>query len=482
MSSSKKNLIYQAFYEALIVLLPLFTSPYVARVLGSDNVGKYSFSYTTANYFVLFASLGIKNYGNREISRKRDNPEKLNSTFSSILFLHFLISGIAIISYLVYLWICPPGEKLYSVISGIYVISAFFDISWLFFGLEKFKLTVARSTVIKLVSVICIFLLVRTCDDLWKYILILALANLLSQLSLWLYLRKFVKIVKTPANEIIKHLPQMSILFIPTVAISLYNYMDKIMVGSINGSDELGFYENSENIISVCVSVISSVGTVMMPKLSNLIAKGQLEKGKRYIDASMQLVLCVSVAMSAGLIGIASVFAPVFWGEEFSACSILLAGLAIVLPIKGFANIIRTQFLIPNKQDKAYTFSVCAGAAVNLVINCILISRLGAMGAVIGTIFAELCVCVIQAYACRRSIPIVEYMGKGIPFCGFGIIMGFIVNNTGRLLEQSVVSLIILILLGMILYSGMCYVYFKKTNNRLFLDIVDSIILRRKSS
>ena len=153
-TSIKKNIFYQMIYELLVLILPFLTSPYIARVIGVEGVGIYSYTYSIAYYFVLFCMLGIKNHGNREIAQCREDKQKLFRTFSELLTLHILISLICILFYLLYLlFFCE--NKLYAGIQGIYLLSALFDISWFYFGIEKFKLTVTCST---LVNWLCGFL------------------------------------------------------------------------------------------------------------------------------------------------------------------------------------------------------------------------------------------------------------------------------------------------------------------------------------
>lgn len=469
MQSIKKNFIYQVSYELLVILLPIITSPYVSRVLGANNLGIYSYTYTIANYFVLFAALGIKNYGNREISRVRDNQEKLNVTYSGILFLHLIVSGVVIICYVLYvLFICDEKYRIYSAIQGIYVLTAFFDISWLFFGLEKFKITVTRNTVIKLLSVICIFLFVRNRNNLLIYTLILAVGNLIGQIYLWVYVKKYVKLRIVGSKEIFRHLPQLLILFIPAIAISVYNYMDKIMVGNMSGNTQLGYYENAEKIVFVASSVIGSVGTVMLPRMSNIVAKGDISTRNRYLYDSMKIVSCISVALAFGIVAVASVFSVVFWGEDFSDCALLLILLAVMLPIKGFANVLRTQYLIPSKLDKAYTLSVCTGAAVNLICNFVFIPVFSAAGAAIGTIFAELTVCFVQAVYCSKELDIIKYLKVSMVYIIPGAVMFMIVFFLGRVMHTTIFTLVIQILVGIVIYSVLVLLYVLISKDELY--------------
>ena len=465
--SIKMNFLYQAFYEILVLALPLLTSPYISRVLGASNIGIYSYTYTIANYFVLFAALGIKNYGNREISRNKDNRETLNKTFSGILFLHFTISAIALIGYFGYYLIARPEYKTYVMIQSLYVIAAFFDISWFFFGMELFKTTVMRNTAIKVVSVVCIFIFVRQPSDLWKYVLILAVSNFAGQIYLWFKLKPLVSIVSVGKEEIFRHLPQMSILFIPTIAVSLYNYMDKVMLGAMSGTIELGFYENAFKITTIGSTVVGSVGTVMLPRMSNLVANGRKEESRKYISISMEFVMIMAYAMAFGIAAVSDIFAPVFWGREFLECGPLLLLMGIVIPVKGFANVLRTQYLIPNRRDKEYTCSLCCGALCNLIANFILIPTLGAIGATVATVAAEVAVAIVQAVFTAKEIPVKQYLLKTMPYFIAGMVMLMIVRGFAGAMEATVISLLVLIMMGAIIYLGLVFTYLVVTKNQI---------------
>ena len=450
------------------MVLPLVTSPYISRKLGASNIGIYSYTFTVTYYFTLVAMLGIKNYGNREISRCRDNKKQLNQTFSSIVFLHMIISLIVILAFGIYCIICETEYRLYYIIQSLYLFGNLFDISWFFFGLELFKVTVIRNVFIKILSVIFIFLFVKSPSDLWIYILILAVASFASQIYLWFKINTLVNIVKVPASDMLKHLPQMLILFIPTIAISLYNYMDKIMLGILAGKTELGFYENSFKITSVCSSVIGSVGTVMLPRMSNVIAKGNEEKSQKYIELSIISVMMMGVAMAFGLSGIANNFVPIFWGKEFTACGSLLSLLSCYLPIQAFASVLRTQYLIPNRLDKQYTLSLCVGAGCNLIFNWLLIPIYQAKGAVMGTIIAESSVCFVQAFYLRKCLPIRKYILESIPYLVMGGGMYLLIKYLNIFIYGNILSVVVQIVVGGFFYILCVVIYQLKIKKNAF--------------
>lgn len=474
MASAKKNFAYQMVYELLILILPFITSPYIARVIGAEGLGIYSYTYTVANYFVLFAMLGIKNYGNRAIAQARDDQEKLNATFSNILLLHLLVSVLCCIIYVFYS-LFLSSEKIYALTQFAVVLGALFDISWFYFGIEKFKLTVIRNTIIKIFNVICIFVFVKNADDLWVYCLIMSIGGLLSQISLWIPLHNYVRFVKPDNSCMTVHLKPMLILFLPVIAISLYKYMDKIMIGLLSNKVQLGLYENAEKVINMPVSIIGSFGTVMLPKMSNLVTKSAEHAAFRYISQSMQYVMCLAFALTFGVGGIGQIFAPVFWGEEFTASGIVIMGLAVTIPFIAFANIIRTQYLIPHSRDKEYLSSVIVGAVCNILLNTLLIPSYGAMGATVGTIFAEASVCFVQAFVVRKELPVITYFKNSLLFFVTGIVMFVIVWCTGYLLGAAIGVLLLQVVIGAVFYSSIMLVFFIRKNDPIMTSFLKKI-------
>ena len=456
MSSIKKNFGYQAFYEVLILMLPLFTSPYISRVLGAEGVGVNSYYYSIANYFVLFAMLGIKNHGNRLISTVRNDKERLNKEFSSLLLLHISFSVVVLAAYIVYcLCAVEPQDRLYALIQGIYVVAAVFDINWLFFGLEQFKLTVTMSSIVKILTVASIFIFVREKSDLWKYVLIMALGNAISQSLVWIYLNRYVKCIRVKIADLIVHIKPLLILFIPVLAVSIYKIMDKIMLGQMTSKTEVGYYENAEKIITIFNTVISAFGTVMLPRMNHLFALGDTKTGFKYLNRSMQYILIFTYALAFGTSAIAQKFACWFWGDEFIGSGAVLIVLVFTLPFVAFASVIRMQYLIPMHKDKEYIISVIGGAVINVVINILLIPQFNALGAAIGTICAEVFVCIFQCFCVHKEVPVFKYMAKSIPFAFAGLIMFAVVTLLGWLLpiESLFISLLIQIISGGLIYS-----------------------------
>lgn len=478
MKSIKKNLIYNILYQLLLVILPLATAPYISRKLGAEAIGIYSYTYSIANYFLIFAMLGISNHGNRSIAINRDNINKRSKSFINIYFIQFITFAISIICYIIYTLFFVKENNVISWLQLAFLISGLFDISWLYFGLEEFKTTVTRSFIVKIITFISIFIFVKKPDDLWKYTIIYSFGALFSQIYLWFNIKKYIKFVKPDIGELKKNIMPILILFIPVIAYSVYKIMDKVMLGSMVSKVQVGYYESSEKIINIPVGVITAFGTVMLPRMSNLISNADKEKAFGYIRLSFKAITIIATAISFGLMGISDVLAPVFFGEEFKSCSIIIELLSISVFFVSWANIIRTQYLIPKKMDRVYVLSTITGAVVNLILNLLLIPKLAAVGAAIGTVAAEFSVLLIQVIFTEKNIHSIKVILKQVPYIIFGFLMFCITKLIGKVLGISLVTLIIQIILGATVFCVLSLIYiifFDSEKKEYILDIYNKI-------
>lgn len=453
MTTIKKNYLYNVIYQILTMILPLVTAPYISRVIGADGTGIYSYTYSIASYFILFAMLGLNNYGNRKIAQVRDNKEKLSKEFISIYRVQMIMSIIVISCYYIYIVFLCKQNKVIAMIQAIYVISALFDINWLFFGLEKFKIIVTRNIIIKVISTIFIFVIVKDKGDLWKYTVIMSSSILISQIIMWTFLKRNINIkAKVPLKNSKEHIKPLLILFIPAIATSLYRMMDKIMLGMLSNMNNVGQYEYADKIVSIPITFITAIGTVLLPKISNLISNKDNKKSKEYLDKSMEFTIFISIPLSLGIISVADNFIPIFLGNEYKTAGYALQLLSITIIPIAIGNSIKTQYLIPREKDREFVISTCIGAIINFIINSLLIPKFNVFGAVIGTILAELIVAFYQVYSVRDEIDYKLYTKIFFKYFTRGLIM-LIVTNSLRFLKINELELVIIqIIIGICVY------------------------------
>lgn len=452
MSSAKKNFIYNIVYQLLILIIPLIIAPYLARVVKADGVGVYSYTYSIVYYFMLFTLLGVNNYGNRSIAKIRDDNEKLSKTFFEIYALQLILGIAMFIFYMIYVFfICNKYVNI-AFLQSMFIISSILDINWFFFGIEDFKKTITRNTMIKIGTVLLIFIFVKNANDLWKYTLVMSGTTCLGQLVLWSFLRKKIHFIKIKISDVVKHIKPNLVLFVPVIAVSLYKMMDKIMLGSLTNVTEVGYYENAEKIINIPMTLITALGTVMLPRISNIFAKGDFEKINKYIEKSIKFVMFMSFAMCCGLICVGYNFAQFYFGKEFQKTGLLIMLLSITLPFLSFANVIRTQYLIPNEKDKIYIISVSLGAVTNLIMNMMFIPKYMSIGACIGTISAEIMVMICQTCSVSKELPVRKYIKSIIPFIIKALIMLVIIYPIGYIKASELIILPLQVMIGGIIY------------------------------
>ena len=478
--NARRNTLYNVAYRVFSILLPLVTAPYLSRVVGKEGVGLYSYAWNISYIFVLVGTLGLENYGVRAVSRVRDSQEDLNRTFSAIWRMQRMVASAALAVWLVYVFLVAGEEKIIALSLTMMSVSCILNLDWCLMGLDEFRPIAIRNTCVKLLAAACVFLFIRAPEDLWVYGFAWSLSTLLGCLSCCLSLRKKVRIVPVTLKEALSHLPACALLFVSVIAVSVYRTMDKVMVGAIAGMAQNGLYENAEKIIYCLSGFISAFGSVMMPRAAHLLTEHREDRVLEGMELSMHLVICMVSAMAFGILAVAMRFAPLFYGAEFTDSGTLMMPLGFSLVMIGFANVIRMQWILPHGMDHVVLRSVLAGAAVNLAANLALIPRLGAMGAVIGTLFAECSVPVVQYLHLRRVLPYRRYLGICLPYFLFGLAMAGVIRLVSPLLPaDSWASLGILVFLGAAVYGILCLVYWKYSGVRLLSRLLPAGIKKR---
>lgn len=471
----KKNFIYNIIYQILVLIIPLVTIPYVSRILGANGIGIYSYTYSIAYYFALIAMLGLNNYGNRAIAKVRDNKEEMSHTFWSIYILQLFTSITMIVCYCLYIILFDSNYRMIAILQIMYVAASMFDINWFFFGLEKFKLTIIRNTITKGISLILIFAFVKTPEDIWKYTLILASSTLISNIILFPFLKKYISFTKVCLSDVFKHLKPCAILFLPVIAVSIYKIMDKIMIGSLFNVKEVGYYENAEKIIQVPVSIITALGTVMLPRISNMISNHQEYAVKKILEKTLPFTMFLTCPMALGILAISEDFSILYFGNEFKMSGYLIQLLSITIIFIAWANTIRTQYLIPNERDKEYIISTFLGAIINFILNSIFITKYGAVGACIGTISAEFIVMFYQSWVIRKELNLLKYIKDSIKFIIRSIIMFIIIIAIGKVLPiDGLLKICFQIVIAVTVYGllNIKYIYYDLGINQIVSKIV----------
>lgn len=471
MSNTKRNIIFQIMYQIIILIIPFITAPYISRVLGAEQVGIYSYTYSIVNYFMLFSLLGLDLYGNRTIAKVRNNSEIVNKVFTQIFLCHLIPSILSISIYMVLWFSWNDVYKIIGLVQLFYLIGELLNINWFFAGMEQFKVIVIRNMFIKILTIIMIFLLVRSKEDLLLYVGISSIGSFLSQSLVWVVLKKYVHFVRVDLKSVLMHLKPMSILFISVVANSIYRMLDKTMLGSFGELEVLGCYEYADRILSMPIGIIIAIGAVMLSKTSNLLSNDGEKMAISLLENTLKYVTLLSSLFTFGFILYGVDFAVLFFGDEYLLTGKLLAILALSFTLMSWNSVIRTQFYIPKDRDKEYVISLISGAIINVCLNIILIPLYSAFGAAVSTVLSYLVVMILQLFFARKELKIKKLFNLCIPSFVIGMITFLIMVAVKSFFMINWISFIVQIFLFSLIFIFLTIILWKFTGDSILYTL-----------
>lgn len=457
-----KNYIYNIIYQIFTLLIPLITTPYVAKILSVDGIGLYSFTYSIAYFFAIISELGTVAYARREIAFCQDDIKQRSKIFWEILIFRIFTVTISMLGYLIY--IINSNQVIIGMVQSLYILAVIFDVTWFFQGMEDFKTVVIRNSIIKIIVMLSIFIFVKSQNDLLIYIIILALVPLIGNLVTIPILKKYICKVKIKELHPFYHFKPTMALFIPNIAAQVYLLLDKTMLGFMTVDNiENGYYEQAQKIIKMSWTFLTTFSTVLAPRIAYHYGKKNIIKMKEYLKKSFKFVWFLSSALAFGIIGISSNLIPWFLGNNYNKVITLLNIFAIILFPIGINSVTGTQYLITLKKHKIYTFSIIIGAILNLIMNYILIPKYYSVGAAIASVTAEFIIAIIQVIYVVKKLDDIKL--KNIFSCSYryllsGFLMLIILNTISKNIAPSILNSFILIIIGAFSYL-LILIFFK---------------------
>lgn len=495
--SLKKNYIYNVVYQVFLLIVPLITAPYISRVLSAEGIGQYSFTNSLQSYLTMLAALGFGYYAQRQIAFFQNDKQKQSKIFWEI----FIVRGMStcfacLINLILFFFGIYKEYNQLMFWWTIAIVATGLDITFLLQGNEDFNKIVFRNVIVRIVSVIVVFIFVKKQTDVWLYVILTAVSNLLGNLSLWFYLPKYIKKVKFEDLKPFRHFVPAFKLFIPTIAVSVYTILDKTLIGLlitdtynveetkiINGvqvvvinvknySDlENGYYEQSDKIIKMCLAVIGALGTVMIPRNSNLYKEGKQEEIKKNFYFAIHYVWILGFPMMFGLAAVTPNIIPWFLGDGYTKCISLMQLLTPLIVFIGLSNVFGLQYLIPTARDKRYTIGVVVGTITNLILNCVLIPFFWSYGAVIASLVAEFVVTLTMYLLIRKEIEIKNIFKTCVKPLLASIIMFVVIYFIQNKLSPSILNTFSLVTIGGIIYIFILLVLKEKMIYDLFASV-----------
>ncbi len=398
-NSIKKNFLMNCILTASTFLIPLITTPYVTRILQPKGIGIVTYAQSTANIFLLFAMLGIPTYGIKVVSQHRDSREELSQRVFEIFIINIIMCLLTIIVYCLYMHNLEHEEKSIYMIFGVMLLSNPIGVEWLYKGLEKYTYITIRTLVFKFIALMGIFLFVKNEEDVLTYAFFIVFAFVASNIFNFISLHKYVMRVQIEFKKIIVHVKPIFIFFAMSIATTVYTNLDNIMLGKLCNATEVGYYSIVVKMRSLLLSIVTSLGAVLLPRMSYYIKNGLNSEFYQVSKKVMHFVFLISIPLLCFFTLMADVCIYIFAGEAFLPA---VKAFRVILPtivFVGMSNLIGIQMFVPMNKEKIALKSVVFGAIVDFGLNLFFIPLFGAVGAALATTFAEIIVLLVQIIA-----------------------------------------------------------------------------------
>lgn len=449
----KLNFVYNIIYQVLLLITPLITAPYISRVIGAEGIGNYSFTQSIAMYFSLIAATGSGTHGQRGVAGRRYDEHALSVFSCEVILLRWLTVLVSLGLYIVFILTQSKKYTGLYLVQIITIVAVGFDVTWLFQGIENFRITVTTQILAKILSVVAILVFVKSESDLLFYVAACTLPTLIGYFFLWSNLRHVIKRVNIEELHPFRHLKPEIQLFIPYIGTLLFSYIDKTMLGYImpNGIEN-GYYEQALKFIAMATALVSAISTVVIPRMAYYFKEIDNNHLKFYSIEGTRAIMCLSCLLVGGMFSVASNIIPWFYGDGYDRSIILLQILSVMMLVKGINNYYGSAILIPSFRQNKYAIGIWCSAGLNIVFNYFLIKAVGAVGACIASVISEFVLFAFMIYYVGDLISIGDYIKNSYKYiisCGITSTVTCIV---GKILEASVLNTIILVITATAVY------------------------------
>lgn len=453
MTSIKRNYIYNLLYQVLAVVVPFITTPYVSRVLGAQGIGAYSYTYGIVSYFGIFAMTGTATYGLREISKRQLDRVARSQKFWEIFFFRFGCTAIVTIAYVFFFMNFMPEYRVLYKLNLLTVFSWVVDVSWYFQGVENFRVTAIRNSLVKILGTVFIFIFVKSSGDVWLYTMIYCGTAALGNLTMLPFLSHEVDKPHVTRAGVLSNAKPIMGLFLPVIAMQVYTVLDKTMLGSLNNIESVGYYTQADKIIQMVLTVLASLMAVLLPRISLMFEEKRLDKVNHYFQRAVDYSFMLAIPCIVTCIGVSSSFVPLFFGPGYDPVVLLMNMLSPLFIILNLGQMFG-NFLIASNNENHYTTAVVVAAVVNFVLNVAMIPTMGSVGTVIATLTAESISTGLQGFYLRNLIDL-SYLPKAFArYAVSGALMALAIAVVALLGLPYFAHIFLSVIVGIGVYGG----------------------------
>jgi len=472
--SVKYNFVMNFILTASNFIFPLITFPYVTRILQAANYGKVNFAASVANYFMMVASLGIPTYGIRACAQVRDDKEELSKTFQELLLINTIVTALVVVSYIVCIFTIPrfAQDKILFLINGINIALNMLGVNWLYQGLEQYDYITIRSIAFKAIALVLMFALVHGAEDYILYAAITVFAAVGSNIFNIVRARRIVNfcpVGSLRSLDLRRHLKPIFILFAQSVTISIYTNLDTVMLGFMKNDTAVGLYNVAIKFKGLLVSLVASLGNVLLPRMSYFVKKEMKEKFIEYMLLALNFACLLAIPICIYFFAYSKEIILLFAGSGYLGAIVAMQYTTLAVFPNGISGVLGTQVLTSLSKEKYVLYSVIIGAVSDFILNIVLIPKWDAAGAAFATMIAEYLVMLTQIIFTRNLLKgIVSKLGF-FKYLGLGIVAYLPCYFINKFFVD---YLFLKLLVTCIIYFGIYLLLLSATRDQIVLRVI----------
>lgn len=468
------NFIMNTILSISSFVFPLLTFPYISRILQPAGIGKISFATSVVSYFAMFAQMGIPTYGIRACAKVRDDREELSRTVHELFFINLgmsLVSYVALFFVIFYIPRLRQEKELFLIISLTIILNTV-GMEWVYKASERYTYITVRSIVFKFIAFVAMFLLVHGQDDYICYGAITIFAASASNIFNLIHLHKMVILRPLRPYCMGRHFKAIITFFAMSCATVIYTNLDTVMLGFMKSDTDVGYYNAAVKVKTILVSVVTSLGAVLLPRVSYYIEHGLFEAFQTIASKATDFVLVIAVPLCVYFMLFSEESIYFLSGEAYADAVIPMCIIMPTLILIGLTNIMGIQMLVPMGKEKLVLYSEMAGAVVDIILNAFLIPEFAAAGAALGTLVAEMVVWGVQFYFLRARVRQIYSQMRYRVFIG-ALLTGVVVSLWVKWMGW---RLFMTLTISACLFFGGYLLFLYKTKEPVILEIKDKLI------
>lgn len=424
------NVAYNMLSQFVALVVPLVTAPYIARVFNADLIGSYSYALANSSYFVLFECLGFPLYGQIKVAACRDDKEKVSKLFAEIMLAKLALTMVSLVIYMFIIGV--PNESIQyklCLVMAINILANGLDVTWFLNGFEEFKIIAIRSIVVRIVNIVGILFFIKREEQILLYAIIMQGATFASYLAGYPIVRKHISKIQWKKINVLQHVKPAGIYFVPGLVNTIFSSTDKTMLGIFSNNYEVGIYEQANKLSNICMTAISAIGNVILPRASYLYNKQDYkEKANELVYKSFNIVLMISIPVTLGMHAIAEEFIPIFFGTGYDGSIGILELLCYNVLFTSAANLLGQQCLVARQKQKEYNISIIVSAAMNVILNYLLIVYVKSVGAAIASVLASIASFWMIVCFSKKEILIRKLFAMTWKYLGAAVVMYLLIK------------------------------------------------------